>query len=268
MSTFGRSVLGTVGGSIQLTSDGRPEMKPGGVTLDWASVTAAAADVTYEDGVTVLAGEKAVRYGQSLAPIGVAEVQTVTITGSPTGGTFTLTLPAGSDTVTDPAQTTAAVAYNAAATAVEAALNALGRLSPDGATVSGSAGGPWTVTFARRLGNVPQLTSTNALTGGTSPAVAHATTTAGTGGGAAGLWGPYDSAASDGRQLTPGRGNVVLVNETVKQNDLHSDHPPVLTGGRVFKNRIIATNGTASLAAGPTFANLEAAMPRLSYCTD
>jgi hypothetical protein len=263
-TTFGRTVIGTVGGSIQVTSDGRPEMKAGGITVDWATVTAVAADTTYEDGVTVLNGEKALRYGQVMCLAGGAEVQTVTISGSPTGGTYTLTLPAGTDATLNPAQTTGAIAYNASSDTVAAALNALSRLAPDGVTVSGSAGGPWTITFARRLGDVPQLTSTNSLTGGSSPALAHATTTAGTG---TGLWGPYDSAATDGRQ-TLARGYVCIVNETVKENDLHSNHPPVLTGGRVFKNRILATNGTASLAAGPTFANLETPMPRLAYVTD
>jgi hypothetical protein len=39
----------------------------------------------------------------------------------------------------------------------------------------------------------------------------------------------------------------------------------VLEGGLVWKARLLATTGAASLAAGPTFANLEAALPRLRY---
>lgn len=110
---------------------------------------------------------------------GSSEVQTVTITGGPTGGTFTLTFSA---------QTTAAIAYNAAASAVEAALNALSSL--DGATVSGSAGGPYTVAFPADMGNVGQMTASAAgLTGGTAPAVNVATTTPGvTPSFEAGLW--------------------------------------------------------------------------------
>lgn len=100
-----------------------------------------------------------------------AEVQTVTITGAPTGGTFTLTF--GS-------QTTAAIAYNATAATVTAALVGLAALEPADVTVTGAAGGPWTVTFGgRHAGDVPQLTATASLTGGTSPAVTIATTTAG-----------------------------------------------------------------------------------------
>jgi len=59
---------------IQLSSDGRPEAKPGGVTFDWSSVTALAKD-TYlaeslddngdplPDAVAIPAGEKVLRYG-------------------------------------------------------------------------------------------------------------------------------------------------------------------------------------------------------------
>lgn len=100
---------------------------------------------------------------------GSSEVQTVTITGGPTGGTFTLTFTA---------QTTAAIAFNATAGAVQAALNNLSNL--DGVTVSGAAGGPYTVTFPADMGNVGQMTASGAgLTGGTAPAVNVATTTPG-----------------------------------------------------------------------------------------
>lgn len=100
---------------------------------------------------------------------GTSEVQSVTITGVPTGGTFTLTFSA---------QTTAAIAFNAAAATVEAALNALSNL--DGVTVSGAAGGPYTVTFPADMGNVAQMTGDGSgLTGGTAPAVVVATVTPG-----------------------------------------------------------------------------------------
>lgn len=99
-----------------------------------------------------------------------AEVQTVTISGSPTGGTFTLTI-AG--------QTTDAIAYNATAAAVQTALNKL-----DGVNVTVSlATNVYTVTFREPVGNVAQLTATSSLTGGSSPAVTPATTTPGAGNG-------------------------------------------------------------------------------------
>lgn len=63
---------------------------------------------------------------------------TVTIGGSPTGGTFTLSVGA---------QTTAAIAYNATASAVQSALAALSTVGTGNVQVTGSAGGPYTVAF-------------------------------------------------------------------------------------------------------------------------
>lgn len=101
------------------------------------------------------------------APVaGTPEQQTVTITGAPTGGDFTLTYSA---------QTTGDIAYNAAAATVQTELNGLSNL--DGVTVTGAAGGPYTVTFPLSMGNPAQMTADDSgLTGGTDPAVAVATT--------------------------------------------------------------------------------------------
>lgn len=106
-----------------------------------------------------------------------SEVQTVTITGGPTGGTVTLTLNG---------ETTAGIAYNATAAAVEAALEALPSLSAADVSVTGGPGPatPWVVTFGGALAgaNVAQMTASGAsLTGGSSPAIAVTTTTAGGG---------------------------------------------------------------------------------------
>jgi hypothetical protein len=59
---------------------------------------------------------------------GTSEAQTVTITGSPTGGTFTLTFGG---------QTTAGIAYNAVASAVQSALVALTSIGTGNVTVTG-----------------------------------------------------------------------------------------------------------------------------------
>lgn len=268
MSSWGRTEILTVGRSIKVTADGQPEPKVAGVTLDWGTVTAAAADVTLPDGVVVKTGEKYIRYGQILTTIGGAEVQTVEYTGGPTGGGATLTLAAVGD---DAAQTTASIAYNATAQAFADALNALSRIGPNGVTVAragaGSAGDPYiyTVTFQRGHGNVPQLTSANTFTGGTTPSVTHATTTAGTG---TGKVGPYDPSATDGR-ATLARGFAWINNYTMKETDLQSDHPEVIDGGRVFRDRLLVTAaGTGTLALGPTFTNFEAAFPRVSYVAE
>jgi hypothetical protein len=93
-----------------------------------------------------------------------------TITGTPTGGTFTLTY--GGDT-------TSAIAYNAAASAVETALEALDSIPADSLTVTGSAGGPYTIVG---LGDDSGLTASGAsLTGGTAPSVTIAESVAGFG---------------------------------------------------------------------------------------
>jgi hypothetical protein len=104
---------------------------------------------------------------------GTAEVQTVTITGTPTGGTFTLTFDG---------ETTAPIAYNAINSAVDAALEALPNIGVGEVAVTGGPGPgtPYTVTFLTSLGNVPQMTADGALlTGGVAPAVAVTTATPG-----------------------------------------------------------------------------------------
>ena len=90
------------------------------------------------------------------------EVQVITLTGGATGGTFTLTYSG---------QTTSAIAYNASAATVDAALEALSNIGAGDVVVTGSAGGPWTVTFATALAatNVAEMTAGGAsLTGGST----------------------------------------------------------------------------------------------------
>lgn len=94
-----------------------------------------------------------------------AQQQTLTITGTPTGGTFTLTDPYWG--------TTSAIAYNASAATVAAALNALPGSGGNAFAASGGAlpGTPVTITSQNgALGVQHNLTfGNNALTGGTTP---------------------------------------------------------------------------------------------------
>jgi YD repeat-containing protein len=86
------------------------------------------------------------------------EEQTVTLSNA-TGGSFRL---AFEDQVTDP------IAYNASAGTVEAELESLGTV--DNVTVTGAAGGPWTVTFVGTHAgvNVPAIGGNTAtVTAGT-----------------------------------------------------------------------------------------------------
>jgi hypothetical protein len=107
-----------------------------------------------------------------------SEVQAVTITGTPTGGTFTLTV-AG--------ETTAGIVYNATAAQVKAALDGLANINAGDVTVSGTQlpGGTVSVTFGGQFAgdNVPQMTAgSGSLTGGSSPTANVSTTTGGAGG--------------------------------------------------------------------------------------
>jgi RHS repeat-associated protein len=93
-------------------------------------------------------------------------VQQVSITGSPTGGTFTLAFNG---------QTTAAIAYNATAATVQSAIQALSSIGSGNALVAGGSGGPWQIRFAGTLAGAAQPAITangSGLTGGMSPAVA------------------------------------------------------------------------------------------------
>lgn len=109
---------------------------------------------------------------------GVNEVQTLTITGSPTGGTFRLTTPValGGET-TDP------IPWNATPAQVQRALQRLPNIGRDGVVCAGTAlpSGSITITFRGRWAAqaIAPLTSTDNLTGGSTPAAAIAETVAG-----------------------------------------------------------------------------------------
>lgn len=114
---------------------------------------------------------------------GTAEVQTVEFTGGPVGGSAILTLPAHYGAG---AQVIAPIGATATAVVFQAALNASPFIAAFGGvtvgrTGAGSAGSPYiyTVTFNAAHGAVPQFTSTNTFTGGTTPSVTHATSTPG-----------------------------------------------------------------------------------------
>jgi hypothetical protein len=128
-----------------------------------------------------------------------ADVQTLTLTGVPTGGTITLT---GTNPLTGQPFTTAAIAFNAnAATTAAAVQAALGNV---GITVTGGGGplpGATTLTFGGTAANVPVpalALGTNALTGGTTPTATIAHTTIGR---SAGTYAAYASGNGDGTQV-------------------------------------------------------------------
>lgn len=174
------------------TSSARP------VTID---VTTLTADVHYPNGFLPSGTPLAKLTASGLfAPYDpdTDEVQSVTINGAPTGGTFTLTFDS---------DTTAAIAHNPAAADVQTALEALADIGDGNVVVTGPISGPFSVKFVGALAstNVDAMTATSSLTGGSSPGVAIATVTAG---GAAG--------ASDGQQTLLG---FLFTNTEIKNRD-------------------------------------------------
>lgn len=131
---------------------------------------------------------------ETVSIAGTNNVQTGTMTGTPTGGTVRLTYDG---------RRTATIAYNAAAAAVQTALEALPNIGTGGVVCGG---GPWpgtpiTVTFSgsftqkRPHPTITLAAADNALTGGTTPTLSFAQTTPGvlathtvTGTGTTGHW--------------------------------------------------------------------------------
>jgi hypothetical protein len=89
----------------------------------------------------------------------IDNLQTVSL-GTPSAGTFTLTYKG---------QTTAGITFNAAASAVQTALTGLSTIGTGNATVTGSAGGPYSVSFTGTLASdsTAMTGSASGLTGGT-----------------------------------------------------------------------------------------------------
>ena len=103
------------------------------------------------------------------------EVQTLTVTGTPTGGSVALTFQG---------QTTAPIAYNAAASAVQSAMEALSNVNSGDVTAGGGPlpGSAVTLTFGGRYAaaDVPRVAADGSgLTGGTNPTAAVDVTTEG-----------------------------------------------------------------------------------------
>lgn len=99
-------------------------------------------------------------------------IQTLTITGSPTGGTFTI----------ESGGNTYVAAYNVSTAALQAAIRAWGGIYST-VTVSGTAGSSYVVTFPAITSNVfaasAPITPSSQLTGGTNPKIANVASGAG-----------------------------------------------------------------------------------------
>lgn len=163
----------------------------GGLVPVMDAAEARCQSVSLPAGVTLAAGTV---LGQVTATSAQNDVQTITITGTPTGGGLYLSFLG---------QLTAQIAYNAAAAAVQSALEALSTIGTGNVACSGGPfpGSAVVVTFQGKCANLdqPVLTSINSLTGGSSPAIGIVHTTTGNPGFA--YYKAYDDAKSDGTQI-------------------------------------------------------------------
>lgn len=150
------------------------QVKRAGATIDYTTVPADSDGRRIIKGGTALGKITATgKYGPYLAQTN--EVQTVTVTGTPTSGTYTLTFSG---------QTTAGIPFNATAAQVQTALEALSNIEVGDVTVTGGPhpGTAIVVTFkGQYIGTDVAALVKNAsgLGGGTSPDVTVSTTTAG-----------------------------------------------------------------------------------------
>jgi hypothetical protein len=123
------------------------------------------------------------------------DVQTMTVTGTPTGGTFKLSFNGQVTSAITYSQTDATLQAN-----VQAAMDALPNVGAgNSAVVSSGSGTSVAITFQGLLGNIEQAALTffqNSLTGGSSPTASFARTTRGRAAG--GLWVAYDDTRTDG----------------------------------------------------------------------
>lgn len=167
-----------------------------------------------------------------------AEVQTLAITGAPTGGTITPSwrgLSAGAQT------------YNVTTSALQTALNTAwaSLLGGGTVTVAGTAGTTYTITFPSGLGNVAAVTVTNALTGGTTPNATVTETTPGAGANPATAIIPV--AYKDAGMCDPS-GLAMKVNETSKDiqafGSLQVQRTLFTQGKQTFDVTFLETNHT------------------------
>lgn len=242
--SLGTFQVGTTGRPITVSADGNVIVKPIGAKWAWDTVSAATDATTLSDNTPIAVGEKYFRYGSIMVPVSTATVQTATISGSPTGGTFT-----PSYVIDGKTYTTSALAYNVSAADMKTALNAAfssnyPQYNENSVLPVDSVGlstGVYTITFNTHYGSVDEMTGTAALTGGSTPAVAYDVTTAGSAdNGSWAQWNGSDSLV---------RGKVGILNSTIKQWNpsilqgyWDEDMGGLIEGGLVYSERLNVTS--------------------------
>lgn len=161
---------------------------------------------------------------------GTATQQTVSISGTPTGGTFTLTVPSTVNSSTP--VTTGAIAYNATAANVATALNTAFNRSDITATGGALPGSSVVVTFPVALSKVALMTANSAgLTGGTTPAASATLTVAG-----------VNNSSSAGLTVADVNATINLTSFCTSLNaSLSGNAVPTPDLSQLFENNIIGT---------------------------
>jgi hypothetical protein len=266
---YGRNLLAPSTPQVtRVSADNAPQAKPGGITIDWSTVAALGADATNPDGSVIKSGLKYLRYGQVVSKITGG---TNTLTSTHTAGNLQLVVTTASPVGGAPSQTTANIAFNATAAQVATAIGLLTNVGAGNVTGSGGPLGTGAVTlvFAPFLGSVSIALGTNTLTGGAFTIGASLTAATNN----QGMFGPYDPAATDGRQNL-NKGDLYVLDETVLQyglagSVLSAQNDQVgcaIEGGLIWIDRVLQS-GTAAhtLALGPTLAEITTAFPNFRY---
>jgi hypothetical protein len=261
MGNLGRNVTNYASGyDDSIIAGANPKWLMAGASVDWSLVPATTAPVTLTSGRLIPTGQQYLRNGQVLTRITGGAATVATLNNTPTGGTFTLSVTNGGTTTT-----TTALAYNATGATVQTAILLLSNVA-SGATVTGSASGPYTFAFPSGMGTTSVTANGALLTGaGIQPTVTFATSADGR----VNWFGPFDPSATDGRAVLH-RGDIGIVERTIVYggslglNEVDDTHIGLIVGGHVWGGVIIQSGtNTHSLAAGPTRAELEAACPGL-----
>lgn len=204
--------------------------KVGGTTVDWSKVAAVSGSpVTLPDGTVIPVGKKYLRYGTILTKITQVEVNSILVTAD--DGTFTVSVTIWGNTAT-----TGALAYNASASTVQAALNDLPLVADHGGVTVTKPSTSLVLTFNQLAGNVTVTTDATELDNNGDPGTAAVTATT-QGSETAGWYGPYESTATDGRQ-NRNRGEAFFIAKTVLEDDDMSRHIPGYVGGTIYLARL------------------------------
>lgn len=141
LSSSPRTGTGLAVGPYRIQATGSAELRPSG---EWGGFS-----------VDLMGGDTGMWYNPPVTT-GTDEIQVVSLQGQPSGGTFTLTFEG---------QTTAAIAYDADAATLEAALEALSNIAVGEVDVTLLAAGQWQVTFAKNRDVAQMIGNGASLTG-------------------------------------------------------------------------------------------------------